>query len=117
YDRVALQALADALAAGPASPTPARAPSPEVERAEEATLQAQGPAPPPPAPAPGLDCARRAAGLDPEAAPVYLKEASFQGTPAYVAAFRQQAQAEQRLLVVAVARETCRELARVQRKL
>lgn len=111
YDRAALRALADTLAGaeGP-SATPAEAPL-----AEQATVEARQ-SPPPPAPQ-GVECARAAAGLSPDAAAVYLEEASFEGTPAYVAAFLEPPRAPERLLVVAVAREGCRELARVQRQL
>lgn len=115
YDRAALRALADTLASAELpSPT---AQAPLAQQAEEATAEARQPPPLSPAPAQGLECARRAVGLGPEAVPIYLEEASFEGTPAYVAAFPQQSETRQQLLVVAVARGACRELARVQREL
>jgi hypothetical protein len=117
YDRASLVALADRVAAAEAPPAPLASPAPGQEapatpRAAETTPRAEeGRA----AEDAALSCVREAAGLGGEPQPVHLEEATVEGVPAYVAAFLRPAEAPDRVVVVAVSREGCRELERVER--
>ena len=106
YGPSSIAALAQRLAGGTkAQPSQREAPAPLVP-----SFQApMGPVRTAPSPAAVANCLERGGGLEPGATPVYLEEATYQGTPAYIGGFLT-AGGSPKLVVLAVTRDGCQPL-------